>query len=53
MQARDTEILNQEEVVTVGNKEQFRCRALRTTTTNHEDLAVVGMGQEERRVWRA
>lgn len=30
MQARDNEILNQEEVDTVGNnEEQFECRALR------------------------
>lgn len=29
MQARDNEILNQEEVDAVGNNEQFECRALR------------------------
>lgn len=32
MQVRDNGILNQEEVVTVGNKERFGCRVLRTTT---------------------
>lgn len=53
MQARDNEILNQEEVDTVGNnEEQFECRALRAKKP-HEDLAIVGMGNEGRRGWRA
>lgn len=42
MQARDNEILNQEEVDAVGNNEELCvCRALRAK----KDFAVVGMGE--------